>query len=1218
MKSLWGPDVGIADYSGLGPASSPWTSIGAEGAKSAALLDDVKYQRALDAENNKSSFSDSIASLRNLLNPEEEEADPFEAYLASLDADAATLNNEESAAALADFEAAQRLAPLTGPSGVDVDTGKFSGSPRADETQFSWGDAINPAFYGFGGKEGFSFENPLGGFGLDEANIFSGAGNLIKGGIKGGSNWFVGNPDTWGGKDSFEDYVKNNKWDAAKTGAKNLMYMNPYTLPIAIAMDTSETIPTASEAVDDPRYGPAMDENTFFQSEDFLHEGDQLGSIDRQREINMLDQDMDIDVEDYPYWYREDDHHGSIAGRYVDERGYATGGRVGLQTGGIPWTQFMSPTYANQYYSQFNNPTLSSLPGITGDDTTGTTTTDPGNILGSTPEEVLNTPPPILGSAQPLQFGNNAGGHSGAGPTDGGTTTDSFGHTVGVNQMGYGIDAQGNMIASHVPSNVTSINVGDPAPAMLQSAYDFSQMVPSLWGAIMGYNQPSATDPTLGSLSPTGIHPPSMTTAQENAIAGNVQPGNATQTNYTSSHPNLSMAQNYSTSHPNLAMAQNYSTSHPNPAMAAQPMPANLGLQAHYANQNVTSNHPNPAMAAQPMPANLGLHSYNAEDAMPANLGLQAHYANQNVTSNHPNPAMAAQSMPANLGLQAHHASQNVTSNHPNAAMAAAGMPANLGDTGFSAAQAAAAAAPSNLGLGAYNANNPANTNVTSHHANQAMAASQAPSNVTSHHANAAMAANAPTAQSIAANNKAVAQRTANTSAQSRGFKGAVSSKHGPVRSKTGVVGYGKGKGSCFIAGTKVSMADGTDKNIEDIVVEDMVKGQNGDNKVIALDPTLLDERKLYSFNDNEHYFFTSEHPFMTEEGWKSIKPEKTKERDGVELYNQLEGELKVGDKLVTETGSVEITDIKSKEINDPGMPLYNFHVSNDNSYIADKYVVHNKGCFIAGTDVVLKDGTTKNIEEVEIGEELKGETSINKVVERITPKLEGGTLYSINDSEAFVTPGHPFKTREGWRSIDPEATKEEGLDLEVSKLDIGDILTTKDGEKKVEAIEKHEANTEDTVYNLHLDGDNTYYADDYLVHNKSCFVKGTPIEMLDGSTKAIETVEVGDKTKGGLVGMTMVGLPEVIYNYKGVEVSGSHFVKEDNRWVEVENSRHGVRTDKVEKVYTMNTSDNRIFIKGIEFTDYNGVSPNDPLDHKFYDDVMDKLNSECSNLKQT
>jgi len=186
--------------------------------------------------------------------------------------------------------------------------------------------------------------------------------------------------------------------------------------------------------------------------------------------------------------------------------------------------------------------------------------------------------------------------------------------------------------------------------------------------------------------------------------------------------------------------------------------------------------------------------------------------------------------------------------------------------------------------------------------------------------------------------------------------------------------------GSCFIAGTKVTMSDGTLKNIENIVVGDKVKGHKEDNTVIKLDPTLLADRKLYSFNDNEHYFFTSEHPFMTEEGWKSIKPEKTKERDGIELYKQLKGELKVGDKLVTDNGSVEVKDIKSKEISNPEMPLYNFNVSNDNSYIADDYVVHNKGCFIKGTLVTMADGSTKPVEQVDLGDEV----------------AEGGSVFAV------------------------------------------------------------------------------------------------------------------------------------------------------------------------------------------------------------------------------
>ncbi len=180
-----------------------------------------------------------------------------------------------------------------------------------------------------------------------------------------------------------------------------------------------------------------------------------------------------------------------------------------------------------------------------------------------------------------------------------------------------------------------------------------------------------------------------------------------------------------------------------------------------------------------------------------------------------------------------------------------------------------------------------------------------------------------------------------------------------------------EGHESCFVAGTKISMSDGTEKNIEDVVVGDVVKGHNGDNTVIKLDWVTLGDRKLYTFNDSEHYFFTSEHPFMTEKGWKSVKPEKTKERDGIELYNQLKGALEVGDKLVTGDGLFEITNIKSKEVNDPEMPLYNFHISNDKSYIADNYVVHNKGCFIAGTLVTMADGSTKPVEQVDLKDEV-------------------------------------------------------------------------------------------------------------------------------------------------------------------------------------------------------------------------------------------------------
>jgi hypothetical protein len=144
---------------------------------------------------------------------------------------------------------------------------------------------------------------------------------------------------------------------------------------------------------------------------------------------------------------------------------------------------------------------------------------------------------------------------------------------------------------------------------------------------------------------------------------------------------------------------------------------------------------------------------------------------------------------------------------------------------------------------------------------------------------------------------------------------------------------------SCFIAGTKIRMANGTDIKIEDVIIGDMLKGKTSDNEVITLKPTTLGNHKLYAFNGNNNFFVTDEHPFWTKEGWKSINPKATK------LYNELEsGALSIGDYIQTLDGMIRIKSIESKEINNEDLPLYNFEVSGDHSYFADRYCVHNKG----------------------------------------------------------------------------------------------------------------------------------------------------------------------------------------------------------------------------------------------------------------------------------
>ena len=72
---------------------------------------------------------------------------------------------------------------------------------------------------------------------------------------------------------------------------------------------------------------------------------------------------------------------------------------------------------------------------------------------------------------------------------------------------------------------------------------------------------------------------------------------------------------------------------------------------------------------------------------------------------------------------------------------------------------------------------------------------------------------------------------------------------------------------ACFGAGSRVLLAGGGTKAIEDLQVGDKVVGRGGmTNTVIALKPTTLGDRKLYTINGTLKV--TADHPAMTERGW--------------------------------------------------------------------------------------------------------------------------------------------------------------------------------------------------------------------------------------------------------------------------------------------------------------------------------------------------------------
>ena len=163
--------------------------------------------------------------------------------------------------------------------------------------------------------------------------------------------------------------------------------------------------------------------------------------------------------------------------------------------------------------------------------------------------------------------------------------------------------------------------------------------------------------------------------------------------------------------------------------------------------------------------------------------------------------------------------------------------------------------------------------------------------------------------------------------------------------------GYDEGDGDCFVQGTLVLMAEGSTKAIEKVVVGDLVAGKDGNaNTVKATHIKKPDIPFLYGFNGHKP-FVTAYHPFMTKEGWGCFEPEKFKEHRPTayqEIANEQGGKdlIKIKNNceiLRSDNEWVLVEDIVVEGC-DPNLTVYNLSVANDKTFVANSYIVHNKG----------------------------------------------------------------------------------------------------------------------------------------------------------------------------------------------------------------------------------------------------------------------------------
>ena len=141
-----------------------------------------------------------------------------------------------------------------------------------------------------------------------------------------------------------------------------------------------------------------------------------------------------------------------------------------------------------------------------------------------------------------------------------------------------------------------------------------------------------------------------------------------------------------------------------------------------------------------------------------------------------------------------------------------------------------------------------------------------------------------------------------------------------------------------------------------------------------------------------------------------------------------------------------------------------------------------SSGCFIAGTRVEMADGSLKAIEEIRIGDRVRGTSGKVNSVTKLFKIPHRGLKYGFNGGKPFFTDSHPFLSDRGWRSLNPVLSSKESPGLAVLNMNPGDVLMTRDGSFRIHRIDS--VMNSETVYNFTTDGDHSYIADGYKVHN--------------------------------------------------------------------------------------------------------------------------------------
>lgn len=151
--------------------------------------------------------------------------------------------------------------------------------------------------------------------------------------------------------------------------------------------------------------------------------------------------------------------------------------------------------------------------------------------------------------------------------------------------------------------------------------------------------------------------------------------------------------------------------------------------------------------------------------------------------------------------------------------------------------------------------------------------------------------------------------------------------------------------------------------------------------------------------------------------------------------------------------------------------------------------------CFVAGTQILMADNTTKNIEDVQPGDivisyNIETGEDYSTIVKKLTLNPHSKHMAKIKLSNGNIlemTDYHPLYTHKGWASL---------TDSRYNQLLIGDLIKTKDNWSEIIDIVQYQLETPITTYTLDVrdnaeiednEANDNFYANEAVVHNAAC-----------------------------------------------------------------------------------------------------------------------------------